>query len=43
MLRVDVHLNEDLQTLWSKYKSKNLVVLGIPTNNFRQEPQIIKK
>ncbi len=29
---------EDLQTLWSKYKSKNLVVLGIPTNNFRQEP-----
>ena len=29
---------EDLQTLWSKYKSKNLVVLGVPTNNFRQEP-----
>ena len=29
---------EDLQTLSSKYKSKNLVVLGIPTNNFRQEP-----
>ena len=29
---------EDLQTLWSKYKSKDLVVLGIPTNNFRQEP-----
>ena len=29
---------EDLQTLWSEYKSKNLVVLGIPTNNFRQEP-----
>ena len=30
---------EDLQTLWSEYKSKNLVVLGIPTNNFRQEPR----
>ena len=29
---------DDLQTLWSEYKSKNLVVLGVPTNNFRQEP-----
>ena len=29
---------KDLQTLWSEYKTKNLVVLGIPTNNFRQEP-----
>ena len=29
---------EDLQTLWSDYKRKNLVILGIPTNNFRQEP-----
>ncbi len=29
---------EDLQTLWSKYKDKNLVVIGVPTNNFRQEP-----
>ena len=29
---------EGLQELWSQYKSKNLVVLGIPTNNFRQEP-----
>ena len=28
----------DLQALWAKYKSKNLVVLGVPTNNFRQEP-----
>ena len=24
--------------MWSEYKSKNLVVLGVPTNNFRQEP-----
>ena len=29
---------EDLQTLWSEYKNKNLIVLGVPTNNFRQEP-----
>ena len=29
---------EDLQELWSNYKNKNLVVIGIPTNNFRQEP-----
>jgi len=29
---------EGLQTLWSKYKDKNLVVIGVPSNNFRQEP-----
>ena len=29
---------EDLQKLWLDYKEKNLVVIGIPTNNFRQEP-----
>lgn len=29
---------KDLQFLWSKYKSENLVVIGVPTNNFRQEP-----
>ena len=29
---------EDLQFLWSTYRSKNLVVIGVPTNNFRQEP-----
>ena len=29
---------KDLQYLWSTYKSKNLVVIGVPTNNFRQEP-----
>ena len=29
---------EDLQSLWTSYKSKNLVVIGVPTNNFRQEP-----
>ena len=29
---------EDLQNLWSKYKDKDLVVVGVPTNNFKQEP-----
>ena len=29
---------EGLQTLWSKYKNKNLLVIGVPSNNFRQEP-----
>ena len=29
---------EDLQSLWSKYRDKNLVVVGVPTNNFKQEP-----
>ena len=29
---------EDLQTLWSNYKDKNLVIIGVPTNNFKQEP-----
>ena len=29
---------EGLQSLWSNYKNKNLVVVGIPSNNFKQEP-----
>jgi glutathione peroxidase len=29
---------EGLQNLWSKYKSKGLVVIGVPSDNFRQEP-----
>tara|TARA_Y100000768_G_scaffold186843_1_gene139988 strand:- start:48 stop:563 length:516 start_codon:yes stop_codon:yes gene_type:complete len=29
---------EDLQNLWSNYKDRGLVVIGIPTNNFKQEP-----
>ena len=29
---------EDLQNLWMNYKDKNLIVLGIPTNDFKQEP-----
>ena len=28
----------DLQKLWTEYNNKGLVVLGIPSNNFRQEP-----
>ena len=29
---------EDLQELWSNYKNQGLVVIGVPTNNFKQEP-----
>ena len=29
---------EDLQTLWTNYKNKNVMIIGVPTNNFRQEP-----
>jgi glutathione peroxidase len=29
---------EDLQNLWSNYKDLNLVVIGVPSNNFKQEP-----
>ena len=28
---------DDLQSLWDKYKSKNFIVLGIPSNSFNQE------
>ncbi len=28
---------EDLQKLWDKYKSKGLVVIGVPSNSFNQE------
>ena len=29
---------EDLQNLWSNYKEKDLIIIGVPTNNFKQEP-----
>jgi glutathione peroxidase len=29
---------EDMQDLWANYKDKDLIVIGVPTNNFRQEP-----
>jgi glutathione peroxidase len=29
---------EDLQKLWSTYKAKGLVIIGVPSDNFRQEP-----
>ena len=28
---------EDRQELWDKYKSKGLIVLGVPSNSFNQE------
>ena len=27
-----------LQKIWDKYGKKNVVVIGVPTNNFKQEP-----
>ena len=29
---------EDLQKLWTNYKDKGLIVIGVPSDNFRQEP-----
>ena len=29
---------DDLQKLWENYKEKNLIVIGVPTNDFKQEP-----
>ena len=29
---------EDLQNVWDRYKKQGLIVVGIPTNNFKQEP-----
>jgi glutathione peroxidase len=29
---------EDLQNLWLSYKDKGLIVIGVPTNDFKQEP-----
>ena len=29
---------DGLQKLWVDYETKNIVVIGVPTNNFKQEP-----
>jgi glutathione peroxidase len=29
---------DDLQDLWTNYKDKDLIVIGVPTNDFKQEP-----
>tara|TARA_B100000700_G_scaffold330580_1_gene457565 strand:- start:1521 stop:2039 length:519 start_codon:yes stop_codon:yes gene_type:complete len=29
---------EDLQTIWEKYENKGLIVIGVPSNSFNQEP-----
>ena len=29
---------EDLQTIWEKYQKEGLVVIGVPSNSFNQEP-----
>ena len=28
---------EDLQNIWDKYKERNLIVIGVPSNSFNQE------
>ena len=33
----------DLQALWQKYKSKGLIVLGVPSNSFNQEKKVDKE
>ena len=32
---------EDLQDLWDKYKSKGLIVIGVPSDTFNQEKKPI--
>ena len=34
---------EELQKLWDLYKSKGLIVLGVPSNSFNQEKRLIQK
>ena len=29
---------EDLQRLWTDYQDQNLIIVGVPTNDFKQEP-----
>jgi len=29
---------DDLQNLWINYREKDLIVIGVPTNDFKQEP-----
>ena len=31
---------DDLQKLWDNYKSKGLIVLGVPSNSFNQEKKV---
>ena len=28
----------DLQKVWEDYKDKDVIIIGVPTNNFKQEP-----
>jgi glutathione peroxidase len=29
---------KDLQNLWADYKDRDLIIIGVPTNDFKQEP-----
>ena len=34
---------ENLQEIWEKYESKGLIVIGVPSNSFNQEPVQMKR
>ena len=34
---------DDLQKLWDMYKSRGLIVLGIPSDSFNQEKKVMMK
>tara|TARA_A100001011_G_scaffold199564_1_gene207845 strand:- start:7689 stop:8234 length:546 start_codon:yes stop_codon:yes gene_type:complete len=34
---------EDLQTIWEKYETKGLIVIGVPSNSFNQEKETNKE
>ena len=34
---------DDLQNIWDKYKEKNLIVIGVPSNSFNQEKKTNKE
>ena len=33
---------EDLQNVWEKYKDRDIIIIGVPTNNFKEPEQILK-
>ena len=38
LVDVDIQLNIQIYNIWEDYKNDGLVVIGVPSNNFRQEP-----
>ena len=35
--------SQDLQTIWEKYETKGLIVIGVPSNSFNQEKETNKE